>query len=187
MKTGRGRYWGDESQPMVEVSWDGAVKFCQWLSRKEGRTYRLPTEAQWEYACRAGTTTRFSFGDDEDDLYRYGNYCDRSNTNGYSWQDKAHDDGHDKTAPVGSYRPSRWGLYDMHGNVWEWCADWYGEQYPRGPVTDPTGPPDGKRRVVRGGSWMHAPWACRSAIRSRIIPNLTDGVGGFRVLLDLSE
>ena len=96
--------------PVVCVSWGNAQAFCKWLSKKTGNTGVLPTEAQWEYACRAGTNTRFSFGDKDEDLCKYGNYCDESNTNGVPWQDNEHRDGFDKTAPVGSFKPNAWGL-----------------------------------------------------------------------------
>ncbi len=165
--------------PVVNVSWDDAQAFCAWLSKKTGKTVTLPTEAQWEYACRAGSKTRFGFGDKDEDLHKYGNYCDKSNTSGLDWQDKDHNDGFDKTAPVGSLKPNAWGLYDMHGNVWEWCADYYGEY--TGAGADPTGPKAGSLRVLRGGSWSYNPWSCRSARRLRVNPGDRDGLGGFRV------
>jgi len=176
--------------PVESVSWDDAQEYCKKLTAKEraagrlpsGYEYTLPTEAQWEYACRAGTTTSFSFGSDEGSLYQYGNYCDRSNTNDFSWQDKKHNDGYDKTAPVGSYKPNTWGLYDMHGNVWEWCRDWYGD-YPTGSVTDPTGATSGTYRVSRGGGWSSNARGCRSADRSYGGPGFRGYDLGFRLSL----
>jgi formylglycine-generating enzyme required for sulfatase activity len=168
--------------PVEMVSWNDAVEFCKKLSEKTGKKVRLPTEAEWEYACRAGTTTRFNFGDRDEDLHKYGNYCDKSNTSGFSWQDKQHDDGYDKTAPVGSLKPNAFGLYDMHGNVWEWCADW-NDLYANAKNVDPAGPASGTSRVLRGGSWVNAPQFCRSAIRIRSSPGSRRGNVGFRVVV----
>ena len=171
-----------DSHPVVCVSWTDAVALCQWLSRKEGKSYRLPTEAEWEYACRAGSSGRFSFGDAHADLHQYGNYADCSTA--FEWSDKAHSDGQKFTAPGGSYRANAWGLHDMHGNVWEWCSDWYG-QYPRGEAVDPTGPAKGACRVLRGGSWARWPKRCRSAARVWITPDYRNNDLGFRLVLDL--
>ena len=113
-----------DGHPVVNVSWNDAQAFCDWLSRKESKKYCLPTEAQWEYACRGRTQTRFYFGDDEEDLAKYGNVADasaRKKFPDWSWTIKA-DDGYVFTAPVGHYQPNGFGLYDMHGNVWQWCA-----------------------------------------------------------------
>jgi formylglycine-generating enzyme required for sulfatase activity len=169
--------------PVESVSWDEAVAFCQALSRKTGKTVSLPTEAQWEYACRAGTKTRFGFGDKDEDLCKYGNYCDKSNTNDLSWQDKDHNDGFDKTAPVGSLKANDWGLYDMHGNVWEWCSDWYADSYANAKNQDPQGPDSGTQRVLRGGCWNLYPRCCRSAIRLRLNPDYRFFGNGFRVVV----
>ena len=167
------------------------MEFCAQLTTREraagrlpqGYAYTLPTEAQWEYACRAGTISRFSFGDRDSDLHRYGNYADRSNTDSLSWQDETHTDEHDKTAPVGSDKPNAWGLYDMHGNVWEWCSDWYDEDYPSGSVVDPTGANTGSNRVVRSGSWYSGARYCRSANRSWDAPGDRWVNLGFRLAL----
>jgi formylglycine-generating enzyme required for sulfatase activity len=121
--------------------------------------YRLPTEAEWEYACRAGTTTKYSFGDSESELGEYAWY--RANSG-------------NTTHPVGGRKPNAWGLYDMHGNVKEWCQDWY-EDYPSGPVTDPTGAASGSRRVLRGGSFFVQSSYVRSATRNNRVSN-----SGFR-------
>ena len=169
--------------PVETVSWDEAVDFCKKLSQKTGKTVSLPTEAQWEYACRAGSKTRFSFGDADGDLCKYGNYCDQSNTSGYSWQDKDHNDGHDKTAPVGSFKPNAFGLYDMHGNVWEWCSDWYADSYANAKNQDPQGPDSGTLRVLRGGGWGYVPLYCRSAFRIRCNPVYRYHYVGFRVVV----
>jgi len=157
--------------PVVNVSWDDAQAFCQWLSKKTGKTVVLPTEAQWEYACRAGSKTRFSFGDKADDLGDFGWYDGNS-------MDK--DKGAKMTHPVGQKKPNAWGLYDMHGNAWEWCADFYVAY--AGAGADPTGPKAGGLRVLRGGSWDSYPWVCRSAYRIGIDPDHRfGGYGGFRV------
>jgi formylglycine-generating enzyme required for sulfatase activity len=170
--------------PVEMVSWEDCQAFLKKLCQMEGvaeGTYRLLTEAQWEYACRAGTGGRFCFGDRNSDLHQYGNYCDRSNTGGYSWQDKEHDDGHNKTAPVGSYRANGFGLCDMHGNVWEWCEDWYAK-YPSGSVTDPLVPRwAGNNPVSRGGSWLYSARYCRSAFRFARSPGDRDFFMGLRI------
>ena len=169
-----------KTNPVEMANWNDAVEFCKKLSAKTGKTVQLPTEAQWDYACRAGSMTRFSIGDQAEELHKYGNYCDKSNTDNLPWQDKEHSDGFDKTAPVGSFKPNAWGLYDMHGNIWEWCSDWNGD-YPAGAVTDPTGPKDGCLRVLRGGSWYMSPQGCRSARRHGGNPDGPNGYSGFRV------
>jgi len=171
--------------PVENVSWDDAVEFCKKLSQKTGKTVSLPTEARWEYACRAGTKTRFGFGDKDEDLCKYGNYCDKSNTPGRPWQDKDHNDGFDKTAPVGSLKPNDWGLYDMHGNVWEWCSDWYADSYANAKNVDPAGPDSGSLRVLRAGGWDADPQSCRSAGRYWDSPVHRYGFVGFRVAVDL--
>ena len=157
--------------PVEMVSWNDAVEFCKKLSEKTGRNVRLPTEAEWEYACRAGTVTAF-------------------NTGATLTMEQANFDGGrgrvERTSPVGSYAKNAAGLYDMHGNVWEWCSDWYAA-YPEGAVVDPKGPDRGRGRVLRGGSWHLTPDFCRSAFRywSRPVYG-DDSIGlGFRVLLEL--
>jgi len=161
----------DANNPAVYVRWDDAVEFCRKLSQQEGKTYRLPTEAEWEYACRAGTTTRFSFGDSDSSLGDYA-WC---GSNAYDVDEKyAHS--------VGQKRPNPWGLYDMHGNVWEWCNDWYAEGYnDESPRNDPTGPDMGSIRVCRGGSWLDVPRVCRSAFRHCNGPPWRGYNLGFRV------
>jgi formylglycine-generating enzyme required for sulfatase activity len=166
----RSKFKGPQN-PVEKVSWDDAVEFCRKLSslpeeKAAGYVYRLPTEAEWEYACRAGTQTAYNFGDSESEL------------GDYAWYDK---NAGGTTHPVGSKRPNAWGLYDMHGNVYEWCQDWYGS-YPSGSVTDPTGAASGSYRVLRGGSWDYHSGSCRSAYRSRYSPGRRSLSLGFRVL-----
>ncbi len=145
------------SQPVVSVSWHDAVAFCQWLSKKEDREYRLPTEAEWEYACRAGTTGRYSSGEEPESLVRVANVLDM---NAYEQDSSATGyiharDGYAFTSPVGRFRPNAFGLYDMHGNAWEWCQDWYqADYYASSPRPDPPGPRSGNKRVFRGGCWF---------------------------------
>jgi formylglycine-generating enzyme required for sulfatase activity len=162
--------------PVENVSWHDAVEFCKKLSdlpeeKKAGRVYRLPTEAQWEYACRAGSKTAYSFDDEEGLLPEYG-WFDRNSS--------------DRTHTVGLLEPNAWGLYDMHGNVWEWCSDWYGE-YPKGAVRNPTGPKVGSDRVCRGGSWDFEAANCRSAFRNWNYPSLRLDYYGLRVALSSSR
>ena len=155
---------------MYYVSWDEAMEFCKKLSSMDGRTYRLPTEAEWEYACRAGTSTRYYWGDDL-------NYNDIGH---YAWYDG---NSNHLVHSVGSKKPNRWGLYDMSGNVWEWCLDWYDKNaYPPIAHTDPQGPPSGSNRVLRGGRWGGGPQGCRSADRSGASPGCRVSGLGFRVL-----
>jgi formylglycine-generating enzyme required for sulfatase activity len=170
--------------PVEYVSWDEAVEFCKKLSQKTGKTVQLPTEAQWEYACRAGSKTRFGFGDKGEDLCKYENCYNKPNMNVFPWlDDKSHTDGFDKTAPVGSLKPNDWGLYDMHGNVCEWCSDWYGDSYANAKNQDPTGPDSGRLRVHRGGSWRDYPSNCRSADRGWSFPVSLGYNLGFRVVV----
>ena len=162
--------------PVENVSLDDAVEFCKKLSelpeeKKAGRVYRLPTEAQWEYACRAGSKTIYSFDDEEGLLPEYGWFKRNSSQ---------------RTHTVGLLEPNAWGLYDMHGNVWEWCSDWYGE-YPKGAVSDPTGPTMGTDRVNRGGCWLYLAANCRSASRNWAKSSYQDGLLGFRVALSSSR
>jgi formylglycine-generating enzyme required for sulfatase activity len=136
-----------------------AGSFIARLRVGSGLNLDLPTEAQWEYACRAETTTVYSFGDDASELHGYGNYQDKQ-----GGDPREPDDGFSQTAPVGSYSPNSWGLYDMHGNVWEQCLDWHGV-LGKVSVTDPTGPSSGSIRVIRGGSWGTTAHSCRSTSR----------------------
>lgn len=159
-----------DQHPVLNVTWNDAVAMAQWLSKLEGKTYRLPTEAEWEYAARAGTRTRYASGDDPESLLRVANVFDVDSAKNWSqWQAFAlkSADGYAFTAPVGSFAPNAWGLYDMHGNAWEWVADWYDEDYyAHSPANDPQGPQDGNARVRRGGSWHTWAFYARSSYRN---------------------
>lgn len=160
--------------PVEQVSWNDAQAFIRKLNQREGvNRYRLPTEAEWEYACRAGTDTPFYFGN-----------ClstDQANYDGnYPMPGCSKGEYRKRPVRVGSFPPNAWGLYDMHGNVWEWCQDWKGN-YPGGYVTDPTGPSSGSYRVFRGGGWYYGAWACRSADRYYISPGDRRSSLGFRL------
>ena len=160
--------------PVETVTWEEADEFCRKLSLKEGLTYRLPTEAEWEYACRAGTATPFHTGGTIS--------TDQANYDGnHTYADGRKGEFREETTGVGSFLPNAWGLHDMHGNVWEWCADWYGE-YPQGDATDPKGPDGGDRRVFRGGCWMNFPAVCRSANRAKVVPLSWNFHLGFRIV-----
>jgi formylglycine-generating enzyme required for sulfatase activity len=149
METNPSRFKNNPQNPVEKVSWDDAQAFCQKLSQITGKTYRLPTEAEWEYACRAGTTTNYYFGDNYHQLRDYAWYCDNSQKT---------------THPVGQKKPNAWGLYDMSGNVWEWCED---------------------VSCLRGGSWWDTPYDCRSAIRTFFFRHdFCGNNGGFRVVCD---
>lgn len=169
-------FTGDFNRPVESVDWGDATNYCAILTQRERAArlipldcaYRLPTEAEWEYACRAWTTTRFSYGDDPG-YKSLGDYAWYLNNSGHT------------THPVGVKLPNPWGLYDMHGNLWEWCQDWYGP-YPGGSVVDPQGPATGTYRVFRGGSWGCTADRCRSAIRDSD-PEGETGYVGFRVVL----
>ncbi len=175
-----------DAHPVVNVTWNDAVAMARWLSEREGVTYRLPTEAEWEYAARAGSRTRYPGGDDPQVLLRSANTFDRETALRWPrWRDQAGhgSDGHAFTAPVGSYAPNAFGLYDMIGNVWEWCADWYAEDYyRRSPTDDPAGPASGKVRVRRGGSWHTWPLYARVAFRNWNTPETRYVLLGFRLL-----
>jgi uncharacterized protein (TIGR02996 family) len=167
--------------PVERVTWHDAVAFCQRLSerpeeKKARRAYRLPTEAEWEYACRAGTTSIFFSSDSFTSTQANfdGKYPLRAHAGPYLG----------RTCRVGSYRPNLWGLYDMTGNVWQWCADWYDTQYyTRTRVADPRGPATGERRCRRGGSWYMNATQCRSAYRSSNQPDQAVEYCGFRVVM----
>ncbi len=138
-----------------------------------GGKFQLPSEAQWEYACRAGTKTRYFFGDDDSKLGENAWFASNANS---------------KSHPVGEKKPNAWGLYDMHGNVWEWCQDWFSDKYyAASPTDDPTGPATGTSRVLRGGSWDTSPRRCKSAVRDGIPPGEGSYDVGFRVCRTAAE
>ena len=183
------------TNPVDMVSWNDATEFCKKLSEKTRQAVRLPTEAEWEYACRGGSKTAFCFGDAEEGLGDYAWYSANSG---------------ETTHPVGQKKPNAWGLYDMHGNVWEWCSDWFGEEYaagqaadPAGPATgtlhgtsggvvglviaEPPGPEKGSLRVLRGGGWFSLfPQYYRSAYRYGNLPDFRFFHFGFRVAVSVS-
>ncbi len=156
--------WGRGQRPVINVRQEDAKAYCAWLSQETGWNYHLPSEAHWEYACRAGTTTSYSWGSDWD-------------------KSRANAEGTDKTLEVAAYDPNPWGLYDMHGNVWEWCADAWQESH-EGAQRDGSPRQASEQqadRVVRGGSWFFPAWYCRSAARFRILPGYRNAFLGFRL------
>ena len=179
-----------DEHPVVNVSWNDAVEFCKWLSKNERKTYRLPTEAEWEYACRATVSTRWFRGDDQSILEQIANVADSAlfSKHAFFSYAKSWNDGYVFTAPVGKFSANKFGLHDMHGNVWEWCSDWYdAKYYASSPTNDPRGPETGSSRVDRGGSWYSGPGDCRSAYRSGDSPSYRDFYLGFRVALGTRE
>jgi formylglycine-generating enzyme required for sulfatase activity len=190
----RGASWRDPGfdqkgdHPVVQVSWNDARAFCDWLTKKSGKAVALPTEAQWEYACRAGTKAAWPWGDNPDDGKGWANLADQSlkkrlpeNGGGikcFNW-----DDGFVFTSPVGSFKANGFGLFDMIGNAAHWCHDRYGD-YEKGAVTDPTGADAGMDRVVRGGSWNNFGIKnCRSAARYHFPPDFRNERYGFRIVM----
>ena len=156
--------------PVEQATWNAAVTFCRKLSKRTGRSFRLPTEAEWEYAARAGSRKKYCFGDDEEMLGQY------------AWFDA---NSGKRTHAVGRKKPNAWGLFDCHGNVFEWCSDWYSEDsYAGGPREDPKGPARGQYRVLRGGSWNYLDLSCRSANRSGSAPGYRGYNFGFRAVMD---
>jgi formylglycine-generating enzyme required for sulfatase activity len=157
------------NHPVDMVSWDDAQEFCKAVAQLSRLRYtiRLPTEAEWEFACRAGTNTTYNTGDNEAALDKAAWYIANSRNT---------------THPVGQKAANAWGVYDMHGNVWEWCADWYAP-YTAGAVNDPRGPTEGQYRVLRGGAWGIGTWGCRSALRYWDISVGRGGGVGFRVVV----
>lgn len=160
--------------PVVNVSWHEATDYCKSLSQQTSKKVRLPTEAEWEYACRAGGATRYFFGDDDKQL------------GDYAWYQR---NSEQKTHPVAGKKPNAWGLYDMHGNVWEMCQDWYDDGYKDAKTADPTGPKASPNaintRVMRGGSWSSTAVSCRSAARYYIWHTSQMDSVGFRVVMDV--
>ncbi|MFM5939466.1 MAG: formylglycine-generating enzyme family protein [Dolichospermum sp.] len=172
-------YFKGDDLPVECVSWSHAQEFCARLSRIENKVYRLPTEAEWEYACRAETTTPFHFGETiTTELANYdGNYTYGDGTKGVDCQ---------QTINVGSFPPNAFGLYDMHGNVWEWCQDTWHENYINAPEDGSDWISQGNsKRVLRGGSWYNIPGNCRSASRNWDIAGFGNNGNGFRVVCDV--
>lgn len=171
-------FTGDTNRPVEQVTWYNATNYCAALTQRErlaGRVatnavYRLPTEAEWEYACRGWTSTRFSYGED----------IGYTNLTNYAWYV---DTSGDTTHPAGEKLPNPWGLYDMHGNLWEWCQDWRSNNLPGGIAVDPRGPDAGSLRVIRGGGWSGNAAYCRSAFRFSEYPGGKADYIGFRVVL----
>ena len=167
------KFQGEKNLPVEMVSWDDCQGFIKKLREKDKKQYRLPTEAEWEYACRAGTTTPFHFGETiSTDQANFDGGTVYGNGKGGVFRRK--------TTQVGSFTDNAFGLYDMHGNVWQWCQDWYGD-YPQKEVVDPQGTEKGKFRVLRGCSWYHFPQYCRSACRFRNGPGYRHYGIGFRL------
>lgn len=190
--------WNWENHPITMVTWDDAKAYCEWVGG------RLPTEAEWEYAARDGEEgKKYVWGDDNTPLvngYKHANVGDESCYRKYSNDAqirgifkkfgyfKGYDDGYAWTSPVGGFAPNGFGLYDMAGNVWEWCSDWYDKDYYGGsPRRDPNGPSAGKYRAFRGGGWFDDPWFTRLSYRDRVKPGDRVGNLGFRVVRDMEE
>jgi len=173
-----------DNQPVVNVSWDDAVAYAKWLSKKSGQMYRLPTEAEWEYAARAGTTTSRYWGNNPDETCKYANVADLSaKKKRPSWTTFFCDDGYVVSAPVGSFKPNAYGLYDMLGNVWEWCEDTYNsEAYTKLPKDNPVYTGMGEYRVMRGGGWSNGPLGIRSSHRVGLSPDFGHHALGFRLV-----
>ena len=178
--SGSVRPLSEENHPVVHVSWNDAVAYCRWISSKTGKRFRLPTEAEREYACRADSRTSFNTGENVT--------TDQANYNGNNpYNNNPKGIYRENTVPVNSFAPNAWGLYNMHGNVWEWCSDWfsgtyYGECKASGMVKNPAGPATGSGRVLRGGSWGGDAGSCRSANRSGGISDGHDDDVGFRIV-----
>ena len=164
---------GEKNLPVEMVSWDDCQEFAKKLREKDKKLYRLPTESEWEFCCRAGTTTPFHFGEtiSTDQANYNGNFAYGTGKKGVFRA---------KTTPVDTFPANAWGLFDVHGNVWQWCQDWYGN-YPPKDVVDPQGPEKGKVRVQRGGSWLGNPGICRSAVRRGNGPDIGFNFCGLRV------
>ncbi|HZW11962.1 MAG TPA: formylglycine-generating enzyme family protein [Noviherbaspirillum sp.] len=176
----------DDSHPVVNVTWNDAVAIAKWLSETEGKKYRLPTEAEWEYAARAGTRSRYHSGDKPQSLLAVANVFDADAMKNWpKWKAfaLAGSDGYAFTSPVGSFAPNAFGLFDMHGNVWEWTADWHDDHYyANSPVDDPQGPASGSVRVRRGGSWHTWPFYARSSYRNWNAPQTRYTLVGIRLV-----
>jgi formylglycine-generating enzyme required for sulfatase activity len=179
-----------DRDPVTNITWNDAVNLAKWLSKKEGKKYRLPTEAEWEYACLAKTQSRFGVVDDPQSLSFYANLYDQSAVRYWGkWNNFAQkdSDGFPFTAPVGSLKPNSYGLHDMNGNVWEWVSDFYSDQYPSDAVTNPTGPVSGDLRVRRGGSWHTWALYSRCQFRNWNTADTRYTLVGVRLLLEKGD
>lgn len=178
-----------DAHPVLNVTWNDAMALARWLSEREGATYRLPTEAEWEYACRAGSDLRYPGSDDPQALLRQGNTFDADAARYWPrWEAfaLAGSDGYAFTAPGGSFRANAFGLYDMLGNAWEWTADWHGEAYyAQSPVEDPPGPAEGSVRVRRGGSWHTWSLYARCSYRNWNSPQTRYTLVGMRLVREV--
>lgn len=170
---------GDKNLPVEQVSWNDCQEFIKKLQGRDQKPYRLPSEAEWEYACRAGTTTPYYFGETIS--------TDQANYDGnYTYGKGKKGEYREKTTPVGTFPANAWGLHDTHGNLWEWCQNWYGD-YLKNEVVDPQEGESEDYRVLRGGSWFFDPERCRSARRRYVRPGVREGIVGFRLCFSLDE
>jgi sulfatase modifying factor 1 len=179
-------YPQDDNNPAVCINWNDAQAYVKWLSHKTGRKYRLPTEAEWEYAARGGTGTARYWGSNPDDACAYANGADKTAQaliqGATSWSIQRCTDGFAYTAPVGHFKPNAFGLYDMLGNVWEWTEDIYHADYKGAPTDGSAWQGDGDKRLLRGGSWNNSPRDVRAAVRYKSDPGLRFSSFGFRVV-----
>ena len=181
----------DDTHPVLNVTWNDAMALTRWLSQQEGHSYRLPTEAEWEYACRAGGTARYGSANEPRSLLTIANTFDADAAQHWpAWQPYALEgrDGYAFTAPVGRFQANAFGLHDMLGNAWEWVADWHDEAYyARSPATDPTGPEDGSVRVRRGGSWHSWSLYARCSYRNWNSAQTRYTLVGMRLLREVGD
>jgi formylglycine-generating enzyme required for sulfatase activity len=176
--------WGRGNRPVINVSWHDATAYAKWLSNQTGKLYRLPTEAEWEYAARAGTETKYWWGNDSNQACSYANVHDNTSKekNGFLWTHHKCTDDYAQTAPVGSFQPNEFGLSDMLGNVWEWTCSEYEDKY-KGKEKECINHNSNKNLVLRGGSWFNSPWYLRTAFRRRYTPDHRHDYNGFRVVM----
>ena len=177
----KARGWGRGNRPVINVNWEDAKAYVRWLSRKTSKEYRLPSESEWEYMARAGGTSKYTFGNSESSLCEYGNGADKST--GYRWKNKTCSDGYEWTAPVGSFKPNNFGVYDTVGNTMEWVEDCWHGGYAGAPMDGSawTGGGDCSMRVLRGGSMINKPGHLRSSNRRRNSSVIRNDDNGFRI------
>jgi len=174
-----------DTHPAVCISWNDSAQYIKWLNEQTNKNYRLPTEAEWEYVAKAGTYSKWSFGNDKKNLKFYANMADKLSP--YTWKEKWND-GYKFTAPVGSYKPNQLNVYDMYGNVWEWCEDWYSKNYRNTPTNGSTNNINNSdKKVFRGASWINFPTSTRSANRFADVPSSRYNVIGFRIARTLKK